>query len=146
MQYCNITRHTRHFCMLGVVPDCLRRHGWGGQEPFLIDAFGDADGTGGADEAAEVAADALVSDDTGLTGLRVEGDGLVPAVHAGDVAASAADALVAVGLRIDDGFVISYFIVNQLFRWINNELSVSVSVVSVSFLRVCILLLFYIDY
>ena len=24
MQYCNITRHTRHFCMLGVVPDCLR--------------------------------------------------------------------------------------------------------------------------
>ena len=56
MQYCNITRHTRHFFMLGVVPDCLRRHGWGGQEPFLIDAFGDADGTGGADEAAEVAA------------------------------------------------------------------------------------------
>ena len=90
MQYCNITLHTRHFFMLGVVPDCLRRHGWGGQEPFLIDAFADADGTGGADEAAEVAADALVSDDTGLTGLRVEGDGLVAAVHAGDVAASEA--------------------------------------------------------
>ena len=45
MQYCNITLHTRHFFMLGAVPDCLRRHGWGGQEPFLIDAFGDADGT-----------------------------------------------------------------------------------------------------
>ena len=62
------------------------------------DAFGDADGAGGAHEAAQVAADALAAHEVGLA-VVAEGDGLVAAIHAGDVASAAADAL----LAIEDG-------------------------------------------
>ena len=47
---------------------------------FLGDAFREADGTGGADEAAEVAPYALRAHDAGLTGVGVEGDGLMTAI------------------------------------------------------------------
>ena len=73
---------------------------------LLRDAFREADGTSGADEAAEVAAYALCAHDAGLAGSGVEDDGLVAAVHAGGVATAATNALVAINLRIDDGFAV----------------------------------------
>ena len=47
-----------------------------------MDSFRKADGAGGADQAAEEAADALGAVDAGLA-VFAEGDGLVAAVHAG---------------------------------------------------------------
>lgn len=47
---------------------------------FLNRSFGHADGTCGADEAAEMAANALCAYDSGLSGLGVEGDGLMASV------------------------------------------------------------------
>ncbi len=61
--------------------------------PFALgDAFRDADGAGGADEAAQVAAHALGAHEVRLA-VIAEGDGLVAAVHTGDVAPAAADAI-----------------------------------------------------
>ena len=59
------------------------------------DALRDADGAGGADEAAQVTAHALGAHEVRLA-VVAEGDGLVTAVHAGDVAPAAANALLAV--------------------------------------------------
>lgn len=70
---------------------------------FLFDAPREANGAGGADEAAEVATDAARAHDARLARGGVDGDGLVAAVVAGGVAAAATDAHVAVNLRIDDG-------------------------------------------
>ena len=67
---------------------------------FLVHSFGDADGSGRTDEAAEMAADALCADDAGLAGFFVEGDGLVSAVQTGDMAAATAYATVSVDFRI----------------------------------------------
>lgn len=50
-----------------------------------------------------MAAYALRADDVGLAGCVVKGDGLVAAVQARGVAAPAADAALAVNLRIDNG-------------------------------------------
>ena len=70
---------------------------------FLVDSLCHANGSRGADQAAEVAADALGADDTGLTKpppdlprrweafFCVEGDGLMTTVHARYVAAATAD-------------------------------------------------------
>ena len=71
----------------------------------LGDALGDADGGGGADEAAQVAADALASHEVGLA-VVAEGDGLVSAIHAGDVAPAAADAILAVEDGEDNGVAV----------------------------------------
>ena len=73
---------------------------------FLVDSLCHANGSRGADQAAEVAADALGADEARLSGVAVEDDGLVAAIHAGGVAAPAAHALVAVDLRIDNGFAV----------------------------------------
>ena len=73
---------------------------------FLRDALREADGSGGADEATEMATYALRAHDARLAGGGVEDDGLVAAVLTGGVAAAAADALVAVNLRIDDGLAV----------------------------------------
>ena len=68
-------------------------------EPLFVFAFGNAlgnaDGTGGADETAQVTADALATHEVGLT-VVAKGDGLVATVHTGNVASAAADALLAV--------------------------------------------------
>ena len=69
------------------------------------DALGDADGAGGADEAAQVTAHALGAHKVGLA-VFAEGDGLVAAIHAGDVASAAADALVGVEDGKDDGVTV----------------------------------------
>ena len=58
----------------------------------LGDAFRDTDGACGADEAAQVAAYALVAHDVGLA-VVTEGDSLVAAIHTGDVASAATDAI-----------------------------------------------------
>ena len=49
---------------------------------FFIDSFSNTDGTRGADQTAEMTANALGADDAWLTGVRVEDDGLMAAVHA----------------------------------------------------------------
>ena len=67
----------------------------------LGDAFGNADGSRGTDKAAEVTPDALVAHDVGFA-VVIEGDGLMAAIHAGDVAPATADALVTVDEREDD--------------------------------------------
>ena len=56
---------------------------------FFGDSFGHANGTGGADKTAEVAAYALCADDAGLACIGVEVDSLMAAIHAGSIAASA---------------------------------------------------------
>ena len=66
------------------------------------DALGLGDGTGGTDEAAEVTADTLGTDDMGLTGDGVEGDGLMTTVTARQLTTSAADTPFTVDLGIDD--------------------------------------------
>ena len=71
----------------------------------LGDALRDADGAGGADEAAQVAADALGAHEVGLA-VVAEGDGLVTTVHAGNVAPAAADALLAVKDGVDNGVAV----------------------------------------
>jgi len=75
---------------------------------LLLDALRQADGTSGADEAAQVATDAAGAHDVGLARGCVEGDGLVAAVVAGGVATATADAHVAVNLRIDDGGAVEF--------------------------------------
>ena len=62
------------------------------------DAFRDADGTSGADEAAQVATHALVAHEVRLA-VVAEGDGLMAAVHTGNIASATADA----ALTIEDG-------------------------------------------
>ena len=49
---------------------------------FFRDAFSKVDGTGGADNAAEVTTDTLGADDAGLAGFAVEDNGLMAAVVA----------------------------------------------------------------
>ena len=49
---------------------------------FFVDAFGDADGTSRTNKATEVTTYALGTDDTGLTSLFVEDDGLMAAITA----------------------------------------------------------------
>ena len=53
-----------------------------------------------------MATDTLGANETGKTGDGIEGDGLMSTVHAGNIAAAAAHALVSVYLRIDDGVAI----------------------------------------
>ena len=61
----------------------------------LGDAFRDADSTGGADEAAQVAAHTLGAHEMGLA-VIAEGDGLVSTVHTRNIAPATADAFVGV--------------------------------------------------
>ena len=89
---------------------------------FLIDSFGHADGSRGADQSAEVTADALSADDAGLTGFRVEGDSLMAAIHARNEAAATADALLAVYLREDDGFAVQMVGVQELRQLLAHQL------------------------
>ena len=70
---------------------------------FLVESFGKTDGSCRTDEAAEVATHAFRADDVWLARLVVEGGGLVSAVGAGDVAAPAAHALLAVNRH---GFIL----------------------------------------
>ncbi len=62
------------------------------------DTLGDADGAGGAYEAAQVAADALATHEMGFP-IVTEGDGLVAAVHTGNIAPATTDAI----LSVEDG-------------------------------------------
>ena len=73
---------------------------------FLRDTVGEADGTCGADNPAEVTAHALRPHDTWLARGGVEDNGLMAAVVAGHLATSAAHTLLAVNLRIDNGLTI----------------------------------------
>ena len=63
-------------------------------------------GPDGADQAAEVAAHTFGADELGLPGFRVEDQGLVAAVFAGDGTSAAAYALGGVELGIDDGVAV----------------------------------------
>ena len=69
---------------------------------FLGNALGEADGAGGADEAAEVAAYAFGADDAGLTGVGIEIDGLMASIHTRHITAPTANTPIKVYLRIDD--------------------------------------------
>ena len=71
---------------------------------LLVYSLSQTDGAGGANESAEVASHTFGSDNMGLSGLFVECDGLMSAVLTGDVAATAADTLFTVHLRIDYRF------------------------------------------
>ena len=73
---------------------------------FFGDALGEADGAGGADEAAEVAAYAFGADDTGLTGVGIEIDGLMASIHARHIATATTHTLISVDLGIDHRFAI----------------------------------------
>ena len=64
---------------------------------------------------------AFRADDTGLAGVVVEGDGLMTAVHARDVAAAAADALVTVNLREDDGLAVEVSGSNEVRQLLADE-------------------------
>ena len=88
----------------------------------LHNTLGNADGTRGANEAAEVTADALGSNDAGLADVRVERDSLMTTIHAGHVATSAPDAHVAVNLRIDDGIAIQAVGVQELRQLLTHQL------------------------
>ena len=68
---------------------------------LFLDPLGQSHCADGADEAAEVASDAFGADDVRLSGVGVESDGLVSAVSARDIAASAADAFFSVDGRED---------------------------------------------
>ena len=68
-------------------------------------ALRDADGAGGADEAAQVTAHALGAHEVRLA-VVAEGDGLVTAVHAGNVAPAAANALLGAKDGEDDGITV----------------------------------------
>ena len=72
---------------------------------MLGDALGDADGAGGADEAAQMAANALGAHKVWLS-VVAEGDGLLADVHAGDVAPAAADAILAVEDGVNDSVAV----------------------------------------
>ena len=72
----------------------------------FVDSFGDTDGTRGADQTAEVTANALGAHDAGQAGVRVERDSLMTTVRARDVTASAPDAPLAVNLREYDGLAV----------------------------------------
>ena len=73
---------------------------------FLPDALCQANGSCWADQTTEVAAYTLGAYETGLTGLMVEDDGLMSAVAARYLTASATYAQLLVELRIDDGIAI----------------------------------------
>lgn len=73
---------------------------------FLVYALGNTDCTGGADQAAQVAAYAFGSYYLGLAGVCIEADCLMSAVAAGYVAASAAYALFTVNLGIDQSVAV----------------------------------------
>lgn len=80
-----------------------------------MDPLGNADGSRGADQSAEMATYALGADNAGLSCLAVEGNGLMAAVHTRHVATSTADTLVAVYLRIDNRVAIQ--VVGIRKRW-----------------------------
>ena len=73
---------------------------------FLGDTFGHANGTGGTDKTAEVTSYTLGADDAGLACLGVEADSLVTAIHAGGIAAPAANAAFPVNHRINNGIAV----------------------------------------
>ncbi len=105
---CDSYHHRTHFntpivlcsAIINVISTCK-----GGQSP-LRDPFRHADGAGGADEAAEVATCAFGAGNAGLAALRVEGDGLVSAVAAGEEAASATGAFFTVNSGEDHGVAV----------------------------------------
>ena len=72
----------------------------------LAYALAGADGSCGADEAAEVATYAFGSYEVGLARVGIEADGLMTTVHAGHIATPAPHALLAVYLREDDGLAV----------------------------------------
>ena len=81
---------------------------------FFWHAFGHAYSSCGADESAEVAPHTFLPDDTRsafllvaiVAGLTLEGDGLVSAVHARDIATTAPYTSLAVDLREDHGVAV----------------------------------------
>ena len=58
---------------------------------FLTDTFGQTDGTGRTDEAAEVTADTLSAYQTGTAGLVIEDNGLMAAIATRHLTAPTAD-------------------------------------------------------
>jgi hypothetical protein len=69
---------------------------------FFIDSLGNADGSSGADQSAEMTTYTLGADNTGLTSCSFENDGLMTAVVAGNQATATADTLIVIYLRIDN--------------------------------------------
>ena len=69
------------------------------------DAFRDTDGASGADEAAQVAAHALGAHEVGLT-VIAEGDGLVAAVHTGDVTSATTNTILMIKYGIYNGVTV----------------------------------------
>ena len=83
---------------------------------FLLNSFGDADGTGRTDEAAEVTADALGAYQTGTAGLFVEDDGLMAAIATRYLTAPATNTQISVNLRIDNGVAIKMVWIQELLQ------------------------------
>ncbi len=65
---------------------------------------------------------ALCADDTGLACLGVEGDGLMTAILTGDITASAADAALAVDLRIDDGIPVEVMRHHDMWQLFSHDI------------------------
>ena len=84
------------------------------------DAFGDADGAGGAHEAAQVATDALAAHEVGLA-VVAEGDGLVAAVHTGDVASAATNTILMIKYGIYNGVTVQVAGLDKVGQLFTNE-------------------------
>ena len=61
------------------------------------------------------------ADDVGTACCCVEGDGLVPAVHTGNVASAAADALLAVEDGKDDGVAVQVAGLDKVWQLLTHE-------------------------
>ena len=98
---------------------------------FLFNSFGYADSTRRTDEATEVTADALGAYQTWTAkpppilprrGEAFEDDGLMTAVVAGNLTASATDTQFLVELRIDDGVAVQTVGMQKLLQALANQL------------------------
>ena len=89
---------------------------------FSGDAFRQADGTRGTDEAAEVTTDALRTHDTGLTGLLVEDNRLMATITARDLTASATDTPFLINLWIDNGVAIQMVGIHKRRQLLTHQL------------------------
>ena len=91
---------------------------------LLLYSLRRTDSPSGTDETAEVAADALRADNSWLTAVSVERDGLVATILTRDVAAAAANTAVTVNLRINNciavqvggGYEVWQFLADQSFN------------------------------
>ena len=88
---------------------------------FFLNSLGHADGTGRADKATEVTADALGANQTGASGYAIEDDGLMTAIAARNLTTATTDAQFLVELRIDDGVAVQMVGIQKLRQLLAHE-------------------------